>query len=58
MTYNNQHDESHVRFYCKIHKKHIYFFTRDVALTGYHCWDCLKQKNDADWKSSYKKEEE
>ena len=58
MTYNFENDNSHIRFYCKVHKKHIFFFTKDAALTGHYCWDCLKERNDATWKSKYIKEDD
>ena len=50
-------DSTHLTFYCKKHKKLILYFARDKALTGHHCWDCIKEKNDADWKASKKKED-
>lgn len=60
MAYNPENDNSHQRYYCEVHKKDIFFFTKDKALTGAHCWDCLKEQNDASWKKSFlkKKEEE
>src|SRR5271165_4581280 len=32
-------------FYCKIHRKHISYFASDDHLTGHHCWDCLRDRN-------------
>ena len=45
-------DKEHESFYCEVHKKLILFFKRDIALRGYHCWDCVKEMNDKSWKAS------
>lgn len=45
MTYNPVNDDTHVRHYCEVHKKHIFFFKKDIAFRGYHCWDCIRDAN-------------
>lgn len=33
-------------YYCKDHKITIYYFKSDNYITGwYHCWSCIKEKN-------------
>lgn len=35
-------------YFCKVHKKTIYYFKTDEHIQGYfHCWDCVKEQNDA-----------
>jgi hypothetical protein len=31
--------------HCKIHRKYIHYFAIDNHLTGHHCWDCLRDRN-------------
>ena len=50
------YEDTHLRYYCSVHKKYILYFVKDKALTGAHCWDCLKETNDASWKASRTKE--
>lgn len=55
MAYNPINDDTHVRYYCSVHKKHIFFFKKDIAFRGFHCWDCNYESDKEENKKKGKK---